>query len=55
MEYGIDYPSVEEFWIELCKKKAPIFGVELKPSLDDFKKYLKEFYAGLLCRQKLNH
>lgn len=50
MEYGIDFPSIEEFWIELCKKKAPIFGVELKPSLDDFKKYLKEFYAGLLCR-----
>ena len=55
MEYGIDYPSIEEFWIDLCKKKSPIFGVELKPSQDDFKKYLKEFYAGLLCRQKLNH
>jgi hypothetical protein len=51
LQFGIDFKSVEDFWTDLCTKKPEYFQREHKKvSLEVFKKYLKQFYITLICR-----
>ena len=55
MEYGIEHSNIDEFWLDLCRKKPEIFTSDQRPIYEDFKRYLREFFAGLLCREKILH
>jgi hypothetical protein len=50
----MDFPSIDNFWIELLKAKSNAFKKDAKPSFADFKKYLKEFYSALLFFKRLD-
>lgn len=48
-QFGLDFQSTDSFWGTFLKKICdPTKGFGQRPSYDDFKRYLKEFYSYLL-------
>ncbi|KAL4501101.1 hypothetical protein ABPG73_013839 [Tetrahymena malaccensis] len=53
LEFGMDFNTIDQFWLELQKNRPETFKKDHKPTYMDFKKYLKEFYAALLFYKRL--
>ena len=54
LEFGMDFSSIDAFWLELLKSRPSAFKKDSKPGFSDFKKYLKEFYSALLFFKRLD-
>lgn len=55
LEFGMDFNSIDQFWSELLKNRSETFKKDHKPSNNDFKRYLKEFYSALLFFKRLEN
>ncbi|CAD8047864.1 unnamed protein product [Paramecium primaurelia] len=48
LSFGMDFDSIDQFYQVLQREKPQCFSAEYKPSNEEFKKYVKEFYSLLL-------
>ena len=48
LQFGMEFEGVDSFLTALMNSKPLTFKNDMKPQYEEFKKYLKEFYAILL-------
>ncbi len=48
LHFGIEFETIDIFLTNLINHKPDTFKGDLKPQYEEFKKYIKEFYAILL-------
>ncbi|KRX09098.1 Zinc finger, FYVE/PHD-type [Pseudocohnilembus persalinus] len=56
MQFGTEFDNLQEFFNELCRQRPEYFNQndKIPPSFNDFRNYLKEFYAAILFHQQLD-